>query len=116
MREAPGYMAGGRPGAGPLMRAGRPAVFFGTGSVPPRESADDQPVVGCGRALTGEEIAIVDPESRERLADGRVGEIWGSGPNVAQGYWRNPDETKATFRGRVAGGENPAGLRTRDLG
>jgi acyl-CoA synthetase (AMP-forming)/AMP-acid ligase II len=85
-------------------------------AVPAGESADDQPVVGCGRALNGEEIAIVDPESRERLADGRVGEIWVSGPNVAQGYWRNPDETQATFGARIAGEEDRAWLRTGDLG
>ena len=39
--------------------------------MPPRDAADAQPVVGCGRALAGEEIAIVDPESRERLAGRR---------------------------------------------
>src|SRR5947199_4020218 len=98
MAEATLLISGGRRGKGPLIRSVSRAGLLRHAAVPPRESADDQPVVGCGRALTGEEIAIVDPENRERLADGRVGEIWVSGSNIAQGYWRNPDETEATFR------------------
>jgi acyl-CoA synthetase (AMP-forming)/AMP-acid ligase II len=51
-----------------------------------------------------------------RLADARVGEIWVSGPNVALGYWRNPDATEATFAARIAGEDKRAWLRTGDLG
>ena len=116
MAEATLLISGGRRGKGPLIRSVSRAGLLRHAAVPPRESADDQPVVGCGRALTGEEIAIVDPESRERLAGGRVGEIWVSGPNVAEGYWCNPDETQATFRARIAGEEDRAWLRTGDLG
>ena len=43
---------------------------------PPDEPADAQTVVGCGRALQGERIAIVDPDTRRRLPSDRVGEIW----------------------------------------
>ncbi|MGW2228480.1 fatty acyl-AMP ligase [Streptomyces formicae] len=61
------------------------------------------------------EVAIVDPESQERLAAGDIGEIWLRGPSVAQGYWRDEQATEATFRAVTADGE--AGfLRTGDLG
>ena len=40
------------------------------------ENSDAVAVVGCGRALIGEEIAIVDPDGRTRLGGDRIGEIW----------------------------------------
>ena len=38
-------------------------------------------------------LAIVDPDTRQRCSDGRIGEIWVTGPNVSAGYWKRPDET-----------------------
>ena len=47
---------------------------------------------------------------------GQVGEIWVSGPSVAQGYWQRTDETEQTFRAYLQDtGEGPF-LRTGDLG
>jgi acyl-CoA synthetase (AMP-forming)/AMP-acid ligase II len=61
-------------------------------------------------------VAIVDPETRERLGPDEMGEIWVSGPSVAAGYWNKPAETEATFQATLAGsGEGPF-LRTGDLG
>jgi acyl-CoA synthetase (AMP-forming)/AMP-acid ligase II len=61
-------------------------------------------------------VAVVDPESRRRLPDGAIGEIWVRGPSVAQGYWNRPEETERTFQARLADtGEGPY-LRTEDLG
>ena len=116
MAEGTLLISGGRRGEGPVVQSVSRAGLLRHEAVPPRDTADAQPVVGCGRALTGEEIAIVDPESRVRLADTRVGEIWASGPNVALGYWRNPEATEATFGARIAGEDERAWLRTGDLG
>jgi acyl-CoA synthetase (AMP-forming)/AMP-acid ligase II len=45
-----------------------------------------------------------------------VGEVWVSGPSVAEGYWNRAEETQRTFGAHVAGtGEGPF-LRTEDLG
>jgi acyl-CoA synthetase (AMP-forming)/AMP-acid ligase II len=73
-------------------------------------------IVSCGQVL-GEQIAlIVDPERATRCRPGEIGEIWVSGPSVAQGYWGRPVETAATFGGYcVDTGEGPF-LRTGDLG
>ena len=72
--------------------------------------------VGCGQSVEGQEVVIVDPHTRARLADGQVGEIWVTGPSIGQGYWRRPEESAAVFGGRIAGtGEGPF-LRTGDLG
>lgn len=47
--------------------------------------------------------------------EGEVGEVWVSGPSVAQGYWNRPQETKKTFGGHIAGETKPF-LKTGDLG
>jgi acyl-CoA synthetase (AMP-forming)/AMP-acid ligase II len=116
MAEGTLLISGGRRGEGPVVRSVSRTGLLRHEAVPPSDTGDAQPVVGCGRALIGEEIAIVDPESRVRLAAARVGEIWVSGPNVALGYWRNPDATEATFAARIAGEDKRAWLRTGDLG
>jgi len=73
-------------------------------------------LVGCGESVPGQDLRIVDPKTRQALADGQVGEIWISGPHVAQGYWRMPDLTEETFHARLSGsGEGPF-LQTGDLG
>ncbi|MDT7798411.1 MAG: hypothetical protein QOI78_1844 [Actinomycetota bacterium] len=46
-------------------------------------------LVSCGRPV-GQRIRIVDAGG-EAVADGEVGEIRVSGPNVGQGYWRRPE-------------------------
>ncbi|UOZ03750.1 fatty acyl-AMP ligase [Amycolatopsis sp. WQ 127309] len=46
-------------------------------------------LVSCGRPVD-QRIRIVDPNG-EPVADGEVGEIRVSGPNVGQGYWGRPE-------------------------
>jgi acyl-CoA synthetase (AMP-forming)/AMP-acid ligase II/acyl carrier protein len=77
---------------------------------------DAQSIVGCGRTMRGQEILIVDPESLIECPPDRVGEIWVSGPSVAQGYWKRPQETERAFRAALAGGGRGGFLRTGDLG
>jgi acyl transferase domain-containing protein/acyl carrier protein len=73
-------------------------------------------VVSCGRLTPSQGLAIVDPETRRTLSDGRVGEIWVQGPNVARGYFQRPDETERTFNAFTSDtGVGPM-LRTGDLG
>jgi len=75
-----------------------------------------RPLVGCGGRLPDQQFAIVDPATGRACAEGDLGEIWVAGPSVAQGYWRKPELTEATFRARRADtGEGPF-LRTGDLG
>jgi thioester reductase-like protein len=60
-------------------------------------------------------IRIVAPETAKPVADGHVGEIWISGPHVAEGYWRRPQETAEAFANTLPGDDRKY-LRTRDLG
>jgi len=116
MAEATLLISGGDRGEGPVVRDVSRAGLLRHEAVPPRENTDAQPAVGCGRALAEEEIAIVDPETGTRLGPDRVGEIWASGPNVAQGYWQNAEATEATFHAQIAGEIDRQWLRTGDLG
>jgi amino acid adenylation domain-containing protein len=71
---------------------------------------------GCGTAELDARIVIVDPETCMLCSPGTVGEIWVTGPHVAQGYWNRLQETEMTFRAYVKDtGEGPF-LRTGDLG
>lgn len=84
------------------------------------ESSYRQPnvrtLVGCGHAMQDTRIVIVHPETLTACASDEIGEIWVSGPSVAQGYWSRAEETELTFRARLAdSGEDPF-LRTGDLG
>ena len=60
-------------------------------------------LVLCGPPVPGAVVAIVDPATGLRLPDGRIGEIWVSGPSVTQGYWGRPEETAESFGQRLAG-------------
>ncbi len=73
-------------------------------------------LVGCGQTLPDQRVVIADPQSRTAQPEGRIGEVWVSGPSVALGYWQRPDVTEEIFKARLAeSGEGPF-LRTGDLG
>jgi acyl-CoA synthetase (AMP-forming)/AMP-acid ligase II len=116
MAEATVLASAGRRGAGPVSRELSRDGLRRNRAAPARDDADAQTVVGCGRALAAERIAIVDADSLERLAAGDIGEIWVAGPNVACGYWRNAEASAAAFRAEIAGEEGASWLRTGDLG
>jgi fatty acid CoA ligase FadD21 len=65
-------------------------------------------------------MRIVDSDTCKECPPGTVGEIWMRGENVAEGYWRKPDESKRTFCGMLVDPSpgTPEGpwLRTGDLG
>lgn len=85
-------------------------------SYPDSFKRDTQKLISCGRSLPGQKIIIADLESLTLGSPNQVGEIWVSGPSVAQGYWNRPEETKQTFEAYLADtGQGPF-LRTGDLG
>lgn len=79
-------------------------------------SAAKRELVGCGTSLEDQKLLIVDPTSGCVQPDGAVGEIWVSGPSVAQGYWQQPLESERTFRAHVTCHDETPYLRTGDLG
>jgi acyl-CoA synthetase (AMP-forming)/AMP-acid ligase II len=82
----------------------------------PQSTEDAVPVTGCGRPAVGLDVQIVELESSRPCQEGQVGEIWVSGPSVAQGYWGRDPESQETFHARLADAAEPDYLRTGDLG
>ena len=117
MAEATLLISGGRRGAGQVTRTVSRSGLQAHAVGAPVDHADTQTLVGCGRALAGERIAIVDPASRRRQPADAVGEVWVNGPNVARSYWRNAEATAANLTAQIAGEDDGANwLRTGDLG
>jgi amino acid adenylation domain-containing protein len=71
-------------------------------------------MVSCGTPAADDSVCIVDAAG-DVLPEGEIGEIWVTGPQVAQGYWNRPEETAAVFGARVRHRAVPY-LRTGDLG
>lgn len=84
----------------------------------PAEEPGAVPLVGCGVAVGESRVRIVDPATRIPVGEDRVGEIWLSGPCVADGYHGRPALSEEVFRVRPAsgGGDDHTCLRTGDLG
>lgn len=79
-------------------------------------TAEGDRQVGCGKPPIDVVVRIVDPDSHELVADGRVGEVWVDSPSKAAGYWGNQEATEATFEVRLAEPDGRTYLRTGDLG
>lgn len=73
-------------------------------------------LVCCGTPHHRQRIAIVEPETRQLLPEGVVGEIWVAGDSVAQGYWRESKATQENFAAHLATDDGINYLRTGDLG
>ncbi|RKN45334.1 non-ribosomal peptide synthetase [Micromonospora endolithica] len=83
---------------------------------PATDGTDRRRLVSVGPGIDpAQSVVVVDAADRRLLPAGAVGEVWVSGPSVAQGYWRRPEQTHETFQARVTTGEGPF-LRTGDLG
>lgn len=109
LAEATLIVTGGRRGAGlQVSRFDAPALAESRIVA----AAEGRPLVGCGAAQPEHEVCVVRPATGERLPSGQIGEIWASGPSIAQGYWQKPEATRHTFPER----EGKRWLRTGDLG
>jgi amino acid adenylation domain-containing protein len=114
LSEATLLVSGGEAGTLPVIRS----ISASAVDREPGSPGGDQvhELVGCGTVRLDQQIRIVHPELRTQCVDGQVGEVWVSGKSVAQGYWRQEEETSAVFQAVIADtGEGPF-LRTGDLG
>ncbi|MBN2124410.1 MAG: AMP-binding protein [Deltaproteobacteria bacterium] len=59
---------------------------------------DQEPVPGSiGRPLPSRENMIVDPETLEEVDQGRPGELLITSEFISKEYWKNPEETAASY-------------------
>ncbi len=91
------------------------ALENGKATAVPEGTRDARVMVSSGRRPSEQRMLVVRPDTATPCADNEVGELWLSGPSVAQGYWNNPEESARTFGARLADGSGPF-LRTGDLG
>ena len=71
-----------------------------------QEHTEDK-LISCGRPCPGVDLLVTD-SSGKQVDPGQAGELIARGANVMRGYWNNPEETAATFRGGF--------FRTGDIG
>jgi acyl-CoA synthetase (AMP-forming)/AMP-acid ligase II/acyl carrier protein len=118
MAEATVFIAGGDTSARPVVLAVDKDGLADFRLEPvAADAAGALRIVGCGSAHGPHAVRIVDPASSVELADGKVGEVWFSGPSVSPGYWQLDDITAQTFGQRIAGEDGDDGyLRTGDYG
>ena len=82
-------------------------------------------VPSSGRLNDQMSVCIVDPDTKQELADDSVGEIWIRGGSVAQGYWNKPEVNAEVFNNEIlsdsqttkdAADKKEGYLRSGDLG
>jgi len=81
----------------------------------PKGADDTHRLVGCGYAIPDSQLAIVDPQTLERLPPDTIGELWIHGPHVAGAYWENPEASDRSLHAHIKG-ESGEWLRSGDLG
>lgn len=119
LAEATLIVSGGAPDEAPhLLSVSRRGLEQGRVEKEPAQngSGSVQRLVSSGRTLSGQQILIVNPDTKSRCLPDQVGEIWIGGPSVAQGYWRNVEASEETFGGSLEGEEGGPYLRSGDLG
>ena len=128
LAEATLLVSGGPQADSPVVRLVSKQGLENNLATVPQDTEDAVPVTGCGSPVAELDVQIVELESFRPCREGQVGEIWVSGPSVAQGYWRRDTESQETFHARLAdtrtpcrapcthGRGRPDYLRTGDLG
>jgi long-chain acyl-CoA synthetase len=51
-----------------------------------------------GHPVSGVSFRIIGTEGIE-VTPGKIGELTAAGPNIMQGYWKDPEETKRVLNG-----------------
>ncbi|APT85617.1 FadD32-like long-chain-fatty-acid--AMP ligase [Corynebacterium aquilae] len=85
-----------------IVHVDRDDLAQGKATVVDENAAGAVALMSNGSVVRPQQLAIVDPDTREELADGTIGELWCHGENMAVGYLDRPEETVATFRNSLA--------------
>ncbi|MEM9385005.1 MAG: SDR family NAD(P)-dependent oxidoreductase [Pseudomonadota bacterium] len=112
MAETTLFVSGGRRGAGAnVLRVDAQELQQGRVNT---IAEGGRQVVACGLPAV-DDLLIVAPWGKEILGEGRVGEVWVRGPQVANGYYGDDEATQEAFGAILASADGPY-LRTGDLG
>ncbi len=115
LAEATLIVSGGPKGIEPIiLDASRPSLEQDKLAIPSEDRRQTIRLVSSGRLIGDQVVLIVDPNGRQKCAEGAVGEIWVKGRSVGSGYRNRAPETRETFRARCD--QDGDFLRTGDLG
>jgi amino acid adenylation domain-containing protein/thioester reductase-like protein len=110
-------VSGGDVPSGPLVSNFHASALSENLAIPSSLEAEDRiTLVSCGHTILDQQIVIANPSTLVACKPGEIGEIWTTGPSVAQGYWKRPELTEQVFDAHLAGSEKGRFLRTGDLG
>ena len=116
LAEATLLVSGGPSGSPPVVLT-VDAEALGRGEVAESsQTGQSKYLASSGEVAGGHRVVIVDPSTRIPCAADRIGEIWVSGPSVAESYWGRTAETQETLRASLSRGGVGSFLRTGDLG
>ena len=73
-------------------------------------------LVSSGNNVSGQHLAIVNPDNLQQCVDGAIGEIWASSDSIAQGYWQKSELSEYAFAATLPSYPEVKFLRTGDLG
>ncbi|MEM7353313.1 MAG: amino acid adenylation domain-containing protein, partial [Acidobacteriota bacterium] len=117
LAESTLMVSGGRPDGSPVIGYFDGEALEHDRAVPTLpEVAGSRALVGCGRVLGGQRLAILSGADGRRLKPGAIGEIVVAGGSVASGYWNRPEDTAQTFVSFPNAPDLGRVLRTGDLG
>ncbi|QLY29244.1 fatty acyl-AMP ligase [Nocardia huaxiensis] len=111
LAESTLYVNGGPPGAGPRSRCFSTDELERGVAIPHSHGRE---LLSVGPVADG--LAVVDPGTRIRCGENKIGEVWLRGESIAAGYWNKETETERAFHATIAGEDGPRYLRTGDLG
>lgn len=83
---------------------------------PTDDTQDSTRLVGCGMAAPGVTLRIVDPKTHQEVSARTVGEIAVDSESAGDGYWNNPQASRATFGHDLEGNGHSRYFMTGDLG
>ena len=81
-----------------------------------QDASNAKSAVSCGHTWLGDEVIIVNPETKVECSQDSVGEIWARGKGIGKGYWQREEQTELTFNTTLANNPDKTYLRTGDLG
>ena len=118
MAESVLFVAGLKPLSRPakVLTLGATELETHTVRILGEDESGGRTVVSCGKPGYDHRVIAVDPVTRTASKPDQVGELWVEGPSVPRGYWGLPEESAATFEGRLADTDEGPFMRTGDLG